>query len=449
MGLRAQASNLAVLHAADVLQPLLLLPYAARVLGPEHFGQYAYALSIGQIASTVVDYGFHWTAQREAASARHEPATLAAILAEVCVTKMVLLLVVTLVGLAAADSFLALSKPMFLSVMLISVGSIMFPAWLFIGLERAWQAAIGVVVARVLALIAFFAMVKSPGQLDIAVATQAAIPLISGVVTLPFLVAFGLGGFRSVSLSRIAAQLRNGWRGFLFTFVERALMTLPVPLVEHFGGYAAAGQYSIAEKFVSATRPFFRVMSETFLPRVAFYARHDPAAGIALVWRSLSTLIVGASLSLFLYFFAPYLILHLFGSGYSDAIPIVRTMAVLPVLMNANICTSNLYMFNFGHERAWAILTVIGLAVFLALAYILSRHMLNPSIGVVAAIIARESVVLVVSAAFFLKFAAGRARTPSPQSVAEALPSVAATRSLRASAVLLAPRWGGQPRSER
>ena len=227
MGLRAQASNLAVLHAADVLQPLLLLPYAARVLGPEHFGQYAYALSIGQIASTVVDYGFHWTAQREAASARHEPATLAAILAEVCVTKMVLLLVVTLVGLAAADSFLALSKPMFLSVMLISVGSIMFPAWLFIGLERAWQAAIGVVVARVLALIAFFAMVKSPGQLDIAVATQAAIPLISGVVTLPFLVALGSAASGRCPCRELRRNCVTAGEDFLFTFVERALMTCP------------------------------------------------------------------------------------------------------------------------------------------------------------------------------------------------------------------------------
>ena len=62
-------------------------------------------------------------------------------------------------------------------------------------------------------------------------------------------------------------------------------MTLPIPLVGHFSGYIAAGEYSIAEKFVSATRPFFRVMSDTFLPRVAFQARHDPEAGLTLIWR--------------------------------------------------------------------------------------------------------------------------------------------------------------------
>src|SRR5260370_29997153 len=150
------------MHAADILQPLLILPYAARVLEPVHFGQYAYAMSIGQIASTVVEYGFHWTGQREAAAARREPAMIASIFADVLVTKAILCLVVTFVGLAVADSLLALSKPMFLCVMLTSAGGILFPAWLFIALERAWQAALAVVVAPCLAPVCFLTMVTSP-----------------------------------------------------------------------------------------------------------------------------------------------------------------------------------------------------------------------------------------------------------------------------------------------
>src|SRR5437588_12037247 len=112
MSLRKQAASLAIMHAADVLQPLLVLPYAGRVLGPLHFGQYAYVLSVGWLAATIVEYGFHWTAQ-----------------------------------------------PCFCAPMLTSVGGILFPAWLFIALERAWQAAIAVVVGRSLALVCFLTMV--------------------------------------------------------------------------------------------------------------------------------------------------------------------------------------------------------------------------------------------------------------------------------------------------
>src|ERR1700674_3629655 len=104
MSLRKQAASLAIMHAADVLQPLLILPYAGRVLGPHHFGQYAYAMSLGQLAATIVEYGFHWTAQRAAAAARREPAAIAALFAEVFLAKTMRCVVVILSPLAAANS---------------------------------------------------------------------------------------------------------------------------------------------------------------------------------------------------------------------------------------------------------------------------------------------------------------------------------------------------------
>lgn len=449
MSLRKQAASLAIMHAADVLQPLVILPYAGRVLGPLQFGHYAYAVSIGQLAATIVEYGFHWTAQRAAASARQEPAILASLFAEVAATKALLCLVVTLAGLAAADGLIALSKPMFLCAMLTSAGGILFPAWLFIALERAWQAAIAVVVARVLALVCFLMMVTSPDHIELAVAIQASVTVVSGVVSLPFLVPIGLGGFSSVTLSRVGLQLRNGWRGFLFSLVERAMMTLPVPFVEHFAGYIAAGQYSVAEKFVSATRPFFRLLSETFLPRVAYYANHDPAAGIALIRTSLSTLVIGATLSLFLFLIAPHVIIILFGEEFAGAIPIVRMMSILPVLMNANICTSNLYMFNFGHERAWAALTVSGLLIFLALAYVLCLNFANPAMAVAVAAIARECVVLVVSAGFFLACGIAGMQGSPRQDIGKTGRTGVSAGSVLVSLARAVPPWRNQIRPER
>jgi len=172
MSLRRQAAALAVVHAADVLQPLIILPYAGRILGPLHFGQFAYAVSLGAFASTAVEYGFHLTAQRAAASARAEPTVIASLFAEVFVTKTILFILVTLAGLAVANDVLAVSKTMLLCAMLTPLGGIFFPVWLLIGLERAWQAAIAVVVARVVALAAFLVMVSSPAQIELAVAIR-------------------------------------------------------------------------------------------------------------------------------------------------------------------------------------------------------------------------------------------------------------------------------------
>lgn len=404
MSLRRQAASLTLMHAADVLQPLLILPYAGHVLGAHQFGAYAYAISIGQFATTFVDYGFHWTAQRAAAAARNEPKAIASLFADVLITKVTLCVLVTAAGLTAAGGVLPISRQMFLCTMLTAFGSVLFPAWLMIGLERASHAAVATIFARVAVLAGFLLMVRSSEQVELAVALQASVPLVSAMVSLPFIATIGLDGIRTVRWSSVTRQLRKGWRGFLYSFVERASMTLPVLLVQHFGGYTAAGQYSVAEKFVSATRPFFRVMSDTFLPRVAFYASHNPQAGLRLIWLSLSTLVVGAAFSLGLLIVAPLLITAIFGPSFAGAIPIVRVLAVVPLLLNVNTCTSNLYMFNYGHERAWSSLVAASLFVFLAASYLLLNNLSNAGIAVSIAVITKEALVLVVSSGFLIAF---------------------------------------------
>lgn len=400
MTLRKQAASLAVMHAIEVLQPLVILPYAGHVLGALHFGQYAYALAIGQLAASVVAYGFHWTAQRRVSTLRQEPAAIACVLAEVIATKTMLFAAVCLVGYVLAGDVLALSRPTFLCAMLAAFGGIFFPNWLFIGLERAWQAAVAVVVARVAALISFVAMVSSPDQLTLAVATQSAIPIVSAVICLPFVLPIGFGGFRSLTLSTVVMQLRNGWRGFLFVIIERALITLPVPLVEHFEGYVAAGQFSVADKFLQAARVFFRLLMDTFTSRVAYYAQVDPVAGIMLIRRSLLSVAGGIAISIAMFVVAPYIILFFFGDEFSGAIPIVRAMSIMPLLMNVNTFTSNIFMFNYGYEREWVTINVFGLLVFLYFSYLFSSLLAEAAI--VYALAAKEVVVLVVSAGYFL-----------------------------------------------
>lgn len=401
------------MHGADILQPLLILPYAGFVLGPEQFGLFAYAISLSQIAATLVDYGFHWTAQRTAAATRDQPAALASLLVEVTATKVLLCAFVLTAGLAAAAP-LHISRTMMLCAMLTAIGNVLFPAWLFIGTEEAWRAAFGVVAARAFAFVAFFLFVTSPARVEVAVATQTSVPLVSAIATLPFVIGIGRAGFPRLTFTGIRAQLEEGWPGFMFTLAERTSLSLPVLLVQFFGGFVIAGQYSLAEKFVSATRPFFRVVADTLLPRVAYHVAHDPAVGLALVWRATRSLVVGAGFSLALFFVAPPLIMLIFGAGFADAIPIVRVMAVLPILLNVNVCTSTLYMFNFGHERAWSVLNVTGLVLFLATAFLLGPRLGNPAIAIAIAVIAKEAIVLVISVGFFVAYGRTRAASPSP-----------------------------------
>jgi O-antigen/teichoic acid export membrane protein len=400
MTLHRQAVSLAILQAAEILQPLLILPYAGRVFGAAAFGEYAYALILTQYGSLFVDYGFYFTSRRAAAAARHDPIAVKRLLAEVVTAKAVLCIGLALAGLAALSLVPSISLPMLLCVVIAAFGGTLSPTWLFIAIEQPWQAAVCVVTARGLALVAFLTMVTSPSDIYLAASIQAAIPLVSAVVGLPFVLKIGLSGFRSVTLQGVIMQLRQGWRAFISNLAFMAVILLQVPLVRHFAGFAAAGQYAVAERLISVARPVFRVILETLMPRVAYLAAHDPLKGLALVRRSLLTLVIGVSMSLVLYFAGPYAITLLFGADFSGSIPILHTLCIMPILINISLCTSDLYMFHFGYEKAWSVLIVAGLPVFLTTSYVLS-FWTNGALAVAFGVVASACLVALVSASFF------------------------------------------------
>ncbi|MFC1459328.1 lipopolysaccharide biosynthesis protein [Microvirga arabica] len=400
MTLHKQAATLTMMHAFEVLQPLLLLPYGARVLGPAAFGQYAYILALSQIANMIVDYGFSWTASRSAASARDNPAAIAKLFAEVAAAKIILCLGLGLVGLAVHES-LSLTLPMLLCVMLTPMGATLFVWWLFIAVERPWQAAVPVILARSLAFVLFITMVESPSDVELAAAIQASIPLLSAVFSFPYIVPIAIEGSQLLKFGSVIRQFREGWPSFLSNLSSAAAAALPIPLVGYFAGFHAAGQFSVAEKLIAATRIVFRVMGETLMPRVAYLAHHAPARGVAFVANSFWTLIVGGSLSLGLYLLGPYIIPILFGPDFNDAIGLTNILYVLPFLSNVSFCASSLYMFNYGYERAWVMLAVLGLLIFLSTSYILS-HWMEGGVAVALGVVAGESLVAILSTTFFV-----------------------------------------------
>jgi O-antigen/teichoic acid export membrane protein len=415
MALHKQAVSLAILQAAEVIQPLLVLPYAGTVLGTVAFGHYAYALALVQFGSLLVEYGFYFTARRAAAELRHDPAALRRLLAEVTAAKGVLCLVLTVIGLPILSVIPSITAPMLLCVMIAGIGAMLDPTWMFIAVERAWESTVCVVVARCLALIAFLAVVTSPSQAYFAAGIQAAIPLVSALVSLPFMLAIGLGGFRYVTVRSVIAQLRQGWRSFLSVMAYMAIIPLQVPLVQHFAGFAAAGQYAVAEKLIGAVRPVFRVIAQTLMPRAAYLAANDPEKGLALVRTSLLTLVMGGAMSLALILVGPTILTVLFGVEFSGSVSVVHILCVAPILMNISLCMADIYMFHFADERAWAALMVSGLPVFLAVSFIAS-YWTDGALAVAFGFVAGEGVIALIATGYFVASALARKRLASLRS---------------------------------
>jgi len=83
--------SLSLITIATYIFPLIVLPYVTRVLGPRAFGAIALLLAAAQNCCLVVNYGFGFTASRNVAIQKDNPAALSRILSCTIATKLLLL----------------------------------------------------------------------------------------------------------------------------------------------------------------------------------------------------------------------------------------------------------------------------------------------------------------------------------------------------------------------
>lgn len=91
--------SFSAIQAAQILLPLLALPWLARVLGPEAFGLLMYMSLLPPLVALVVDWGFPLGGTREAATLRGDRPALAELLGAVFSAKILLALASGAAGL--------------------------------------------------------------------------------------------------------------------------------------------------------------------------------------------------------------------------------------------------------------------------------------------------------------------------------------------------------------
>ena len=192
--------SLGALQAASYVLPLLTLPYLARVLGPESLGLLAFALAFAQIFVMLTDYGFNLSATREVSVHRDNPAKVAEIFASITVLRLAFMLLgfVLLLALTQLIPRFAADAPLYAACYLLVVGNVLFPQWLFQGLEQLRLVSLLQILARVLVVIGIFLFVKSREDLLAAALLQSSGAALAASVAVllaaGYLVADRLGG---------------------------------------------------------------------------------------------------------------------------------------------------------------------------------------------------------------------------------------------------------------
>ena len=320
--------SLSVLKILGYVFPLLTIPYLARVIGLDKFGELAFASSVIVFFQTLVDFGFNYTATRDVAKNKANLQLVSKIYSTVLVARIILLIISFLLLLLLINLVPLLKENEIILLLTFTyvVGYVLFPEWIFQALEKMKFITIMNVVSKSIFTILVFIVILNKQDYIYQPVLIGLGYFVSGILSMiilwkKFKVKFILPSFYDVKKS-----ILNSSDMFLSLFLPNLYTNFSVIYLTKIHGDSATGIFSSGFRFVEIFDQLIQVLSRTFYPYLARKMnKHDTYIIIGLVFSSF------ASVSLFL--FSSILINLFYTNEFIDAVLIIKIMSICPFFL--------------------------------------------------------------------------------------------------------------------
>ena len=321
----------------------------------------------------VVQYGFDSWATRDAAAARDDRDALASIAARVLGAKLLLIAVSLLIAgagllfvtkLRANPDLLALAW-------LAAIASGLVPTWLFVGLEKIRPIAILQLLLRVISAGLTFVFVQDSGDAAVVLALYAAASILAALITTGWM--YRIVPFRRPRVHGAVATLRSAWPLFVASASVTLYTALNVVLLGLFVPSGEVAQFGAAERIVRAALQFLGPVGIAVYPRLAFLqSTGERERAKRLLWIAGAVVAaIGLSIAAVLIVAAPAVIRVVFGSEYADAVPVLRTLALLmPLNIAGSLCAA--WLLTLHQDRTVVHIVLLAGLVNVAVACVLA-----------------------------------------------------------------------------
>jgi PST family polysaccharide transporter len=356
--------SLLVLQGANYVLPLITLPYLVRVLGTAHYGLLVFAQAFAGYFVILTDFGFNLTATRQVAVHQDDPDRIRRIFCATMLAKLLLLLLS-----AVCFAIVVLIVPQFrgewelhCAAFLMVAGSVLYPVWLFQGMETMKYITLLNISTKAAAAAAIFLLVKSSSDYVLAAFLQSAGFLAAGVLGLATVRRlFGLSP-TIAPWREVRAVFVDGWH----VFVSQASVSLfgntNVFLLGLFASPPVVGSFAIAEKIVRAVIGLSIPISGAIYPTVGALFQRSRDAAVAFLRRVVlygGLLFLAVSLALLVG--ADPIVRLVAGAADIRTSTLVRIMSILPLTVFIDNIYGTQILLNIGRQKQfmWAV-TIAG-----------------------------------------------------------------------------------------
>lgn len=368
--------SLGAVQVFSYLLPFLSLPYLARTLGTEPLGHVAFALSVAQIMVILTDYGFNLSAPKAIAIHREDRTRITQVWCAVTFLRIVFVCTgVPIIGLGLLlVPAMRQAWDLIIITYLMVIGNVLFPQWLFQGLEQLKRVSVIQIIARLVTFGMMFLLVRGPSDARWAAMLQAAGTLLGGLLALPLtLRVLDTSQLQWPRRDDLTEQLVEGWHVFLSTAAINIYTSCNAFFLGLLATTQAVAHYHVAEKLIRAVQMLFGPIAGAVYPHVSRLAKDDRIAVIQFNRRLIGWFGSGACLVMMLtYILAPWVVHLLFGAEFSPAVPVLRAMAWIPVLIVLSNVLGIQTMLPLGMQSAFSRILIAAAAFDLIVFIILA-----------------------------------------------------------------------------
>ncbi len=329
---------LTFVQASNYLFPLLTLPYLMRVLEGDNFGLLIMAQAWIQYSIILTDYGFNLSATRLIAISRGNKTEVNKVYTQTMLAKVILVLVSYFV--IFIYGFFCGFNGFFILILISSlslIGSLLFPIWLFQGLEKMKGIVIASSIAKVIAIFMIFILVKNKNDLYYAAFSQSVGFFLAGVVSCIYVYKLNLASITHVSFSSIKDTLRDGFDLFISNVFVSLYTILNVLIIGYYLNATAAGFFSAADKLRVAAQGFLSPVQQAVFPQVALLVNGGISLNDLLKRYGYKFMLLGLGLSIGIALIVYPLTPIYFGDGYESASLILLMMAPIPFFVSVGV----------------------------------------------------------------------------------------------------------------
>lgn len=329
---------LSLLQVAGYIFPLLTIPYLARVIGVEKFGELAFAAAVVLWFKTVAEWGFNYTATRDIARVRDDREEVSRVFSNVLWSQCLLVLVGFIVLLVATEIIPIFkdNRDVLLVSFLLVPASIFFPVWFFQALENMKYITIFSLLSKIVFTLSIFLFIREKEDFILQPLFSALGFMLSGLAAFYLILKKWRYKLHMPERALIIKAIVDSKDVFLNNVIPNLYNSFTVVLLGFYGGGVANGKLDAATRLVSVVQQFMLIFSRVFFP---FLSRKiDKHRFYALLNLTLAFL---ASVMLFL--LSPVLIKIFYTPEFYDAIIVLKIMAFSIFFLSL----SNVYGVNY------------------------------------------------------------------------------------------------------